>query len=132
AKFPASKHPVAASVRRINLEVAEMSKEDGLYPDTPDDPDRPRYTAQQGLRAAHVAREDAAATFMLSAAILASLRRVEAASWMATALLLVILWRVSCRQPNSGVCCDTVRRTATKRPDSQERSRLSSSAPSGV
>lgn len=94
SKLPASKHPVAALVRRINLEIAEMSKEDGLYPDTPDDPDRPRYTAQQGLRAAHFAREDAAATYMLSAAILASLRRVEVAGWMAIALLLVILWRV--------------------------------------
>jgi len=70
--------------------AAAWAKDDGVYPEVTRDGER-RYTVQQGLRNAHVAREDSAAALILLAEVLP---RLEWGLWVCLVLLGVILWRV--------------------------------------
>lgn len=91
---PPPKDPTAAFVLRASQQVSRWSEREGLHPDTTDDPERPRYTIQQGLRAAHFAREDAATGLIVASAALKGTGRAEKMLWAIIALLALILWRV--------------------------------------
>lgn len=94
SEAPLPKHPVDAFALQAARQVTEWSRQEGLHPDTDDDPERPHYTVQQGLRAAHFAREDAATNLVLLGATLRGQRRILRLLWVTVALLALILWRV--------------------------------------
>lgn len=78
-------------------EASEMAtlwaKNDGLHPTWTDEGEY-RYTAQQGLRAAHLAREDSAATLILMRPTLHKLRNIQRLLWIIILLLGAIVWKV--------------------------------------
>ena len=88
------KDPVDAVCHEASINATDWAKEDGLHPRSFDDDGRPVYDVQQGLRAAHVGREDAAATLLLMRPTLYGLRAIARLLWVVIALLAIILWRV--------------------------------------
>lgn len=87
------KDPVDAMCHEASVNSAIWAEQDGLYP-TFDEWNEPRYKVQQGLRAAHVGREDAAATLILMRPVLRHLRAAIGMLWFVVLLLALILWRV--------------------------------------
>lgn len=84
---------VDALCHDASMKAAQWANDDGLYPEFTEW-NEPRYTIQQGLRAAHVGREDSAAILILTRPILRYLRDVSALLWVIIALLVIILWRI--------------------------------------
>jgi hypothetical protein len=70
------------------------AEQDGLHPKSYTEWNEPRYSIQQGLRAAHVGREDAAATLLLMPPVLRGLRTATKLLWLIIGLLILILWRI--------------------------------------
>jgi hypothetical protein len=75
--------------------ASDGAENDGLHPEL-DVPNREwRYTVKQGLRAACVTREDAAATLMLQVVTLNNQQSIKRLLWMAIALLAYIAYKLS-------------------------------------
>lgn len=87
------KDPVDAMYHDAAVKSAIWAEQDGLYP-TFDEWNEPRYKVQQGLRAAHLGREDAATTLILMHPVLSYLRAAIRMLWFVVFLLALILWRV--------------------------------------
>lgn len=77
-----------------SVNATDWAKQDGLHPVRWTDRGEPRYSLQQGLRAAHVGREDSAATLILMRPVLYELQAIKWLIWSIIVLLAVILWRV--------------------------------------
>ena len=77
-----------------SLNATDWAKQDGLHPERWTDWGEPRYSLQQGLRAAHVGREDSAATLILMRPVLRYLTNIVGLIWVVIALMAIILWRV--------------------------------------
>jgi hypothetical protein len=84
---------VDALCHDASLKATQWAEQDGLYP-LFNEWNEARYTVQQGLRAAHVGREDSAATLILIRPVLGYLTSIVGLMWVVIALLAVILWRV--------------------------------------
>ncbi len=85
---------VDALCHDASLKASQWAQDDGLYPESYSAHNEPRYRVQQGLRAAHVGREDSAATLLLMRPVLHHLKNIAALLWIVAGLLLVVLWRV--------------------------------------
>lgn len=85
---------IGALLHEASTNSSLWAEQDGLYPKSYTEWGEPRYTVQQGLRAAHVGREDSAATLILMRPVLRGLRDVSVLLWIVIALLAVILWRI--------------------------------------
>lgn len=85
---------VGALLHEASSSSSRWAEQDGLYPKSYTEWGEPRYTVQQGLRAAHVGREDSAATLILMRPVLQHLRTILSMTWVVIGLLALILWRV--------------------------------------
>lgn len=85
---------VDALCHDASTKAAQWANDDGLYPEKFTEWNEPRYGVQQGLRAAHVGREDSAATLILMRPVLRYLTNIVGLLWVVIILLAVILWRV--------------------------------------
>ncbi|WP_174909511.1 hypothetical protein [Burkholderia diffusa] len=74
--------------------AANFAQSDGLHP-VVDDNGELRYRIQQGLRAACVGREDAAATLILMQTVLDNQRAIKRLLWAGLGVLLWIAYRLS-------------------------------------
>lgn len=85
--------PIDLMCHEASESATLWAKNDGLHPIWTDDGDY-RYTVQQGLRSAHCAREDSAATLILMRPTLHKLQSIQHALWVIIFLLAVIVWKV--------------------------------------
>jgi hypothetical protein len=82
-------------IAKAAKQAANNAINDGIRP-VLDVPGRAfKYEVQQGLRAACVGREDAAATLMLMSPVLETLQTIKRLIWVILAVLIYIAYRVS-------------------------------------
>lgn len=84
---------VDAVCHEASKQAGQFAKADGLHPHLSEGGEY-EYEVQQGLRSAHWAREDSAATLILMRPVLYGLRAAHILLWIAIALLAAILWRI--------------------------------------
>src|SRR5258708_15070226 len=82
---------MAAAARQ----ATESAKNDGLHPELDFENRGLKYEVQQGLRAACVGREDAAATFMLMHTVLENQQTIKRLLWVCVAALIFIAIKVT-------------------------------------
>lgn len=76
------------------LTAKRSAESDGLF-GVPDEEGMPKFTVQQGLKAACYGREDAAATLIIQYAILKRLDYTKHLLWLVIFLLAYIAYRLS-------------------------------------
>jgi hypothetical protein len=84
---------VDAACHLASKNAGQWAKDAGLHPYLTED-GKFEYEIQQGLRSAHWAREDSAATLILMRPVLYALRDAKRLLWAVIALLTVVAWRV--------------------------------------
>lgn len=77
------------------IRATEWAKQDGLHPRWDAEAREWRYKVRQGLRAACVGREDAAATLVLMSTVLDNQRTIKQLLVLAVALLGYIAYRLT-------------------------------------
>jgi hypothetical protein len=83
------------AIAKASRDASTWAENDGLHPVMDLDTRDWKYTIKQGLRAACVGREDAAANLILQGTILDNQKSIIRLLWIAIALLAYIAYRLS-------------------------------------
>lgn len=85
--------PIDLMCHEASAKATLWAQNDGLHPTWTDDGEY-RYTAQQGHRSAHHAREDSAAILILIRPVLHRLHNIQRLLWVVILVLCAITWKV--------------------------------------